>query len=335
MVEQNKNTQLQKDIFDLSEAEFIYYFQEKIFSLYCSVKNKKIYQKVADPASCLKSIFFVFISIVLLILLFWFIMTSFTNMSFLIALTSMLFLAFWCRIVARFFISKINIIKKESPISEEAINLHFKKAVFNMLGLSHEDINLGIDMRVLIRFYDIFKQLFGQVNGNIEEIFTGAYHKIPFTMVEQFNGISHDVLLITKTSKSFKGEIQIVSSTRPTLGKGFQPVNLEDVKFSKEYNVYAQDQVEARYLLTPAFLERVKRYRNVKLCDMEIAFSQKYPQFGNVFFHIKTGMDMFELPANNMGSKEARAKAVYNILFEIKDILRIVDTLKLDQDIGM
>ena len=42
---------------------------------------------------------------------------------------------------------------------------------------------------------------------------------------------------------------------------GMQPVNLEDVKFSALYNIYSTDQIEARYLLTTAFMER---FLNIK-----------------------------------------------------------------------
>jgi hypothetical protein len=37
----------------------------------------------------------------------------------------------------------------------------------------------------------------------------------------------------------------------------FERVRLEDARFENLFEVYATDQVEARYLLTPAFLERI------------------------------------------------------------------------------
>ena len=37
-----------------------------------------------------------------------------------------------------------------------------------------------------------------------------------------------------------------------------QDVKLEDISFDKRFNVYTKDQVEARYLTTPTFMERLK-----------------------------------------------------------------------------
>ncbi len=49
------------------------------------------------------------------------------------------------------------------------------------------------------------------------------------------------------------------------LALGLKRANLEDPQFEKEYDVYTDDQVEARYLLDPAMMERIR------------ALSQLYP----------------------------------------------------------
>lgn len=40
--------------------------------------------------------------------------------------------------------------------------------------------------------------------------------------------------------------------------EGLQEVNLEDVEFEKRFNVYGDDQIETRYVLTTAFMDRFK-----------------------------------------------------------------------------
>ena len=44
-----------------------------------------------------------------------------------------------------------------------------------------------------------------------------------------------------------------------------QDVKLEDISFDKRFNVYTKDQVEARYLTTPTFMERLKNLLRLHL----------------------------------------------------------------------
>lgn len=336
-----------KEIFDLTEREFVSRFKYEISDIYNRKRILKDDSSVAPIWLQLLDAIFLFafmtgIPVIGLIVMLKDSSSDLFAKIWVISLVSLsvvlsIFGFFYTisRILnkkhSRLFIFKDKRTQAETPYQKGV----FKEAIFNMLGLKYSSFKPGLK-----RFLG---EIFG-VYSHVEEIFTGVYHGMPFDIVDQSSvyGVN-SVIFITKISKPFTWDIRIwnAAETKSFLfssvnkDPSFQLVNLEDVNFAREYKTFAQDQVEARYLLTPAFLERVKRYRNVKLCDIEIAFSQKYPQFGNVFFHIKTGMDMFEFPPNNIYEMEARAKAVYNILFEIKDILKIVDTLKLDQDIGM
>jgi hypothetical protein len=49
--------------------------------------------------------------------------------------------------------------------------------------------------------------------------------------------------------------------TTQQLVSGFQIVKLEDVAFSRKFTVISTDQVEARYILTPGFMQRLLDYR--------------------------------------------------------------------------
>jgi len=80
----------------------------------------------------------------------------------------------------------------------------------------------------------------------------------------------------------FQGELFRLSAGRARLGvtvvlrnsgllsgfekpPGLRPVGLEDISFNKEFVVYGSDQVEAREILTPAFMQR--------LLDLEAGFA--------------------------------------------------------------
>jgi hypothetical protein len=39
-------------------------------------------------------------------------------------------------------------------------------------------------------------------------------------------------------------------------------IRLEDPRFEKEFCVYGEDQVEARYILTPSLMERILAFKN-------------------------------------------------------------------------
>ena len=78
-------------------------------------------------------------------------------------------------------------------------------------------------------------------------------------------------------------------------GKGDR-VKLEDPDFEKRFDVFSDDQVEARYLLTPGFMERVKRLDDLSDGAARLAF-----QGGRLLFAIGGG-DRFTVSLfKNMG----------------------------------
>ena len=106
-------------------------------------------------------------------------------------------------------------------------------------------------------------------------------------------------------------------------------VRLEDPKFDKLFNVYSNDQIEARYLLTTTFMER--------LIEVEKAFgSQKiecsfYKQSLVMAIHLKK--DWFEPgPITEIEDFQDDSK---NLLADINSIFNICDTLQMDSEIRL
>ena len=67
-------------------------------------------------------------------------------------------------------------------------------------------------------------------------------------------------------------------------------VKLEDPRFENEFVVYADDQVEARYILTPAFMERLLEFKRKtgKQCWFSFVGS-------NIYIAVDTDRDMFDV----------------------------------------
>ena len=72
--------------------------------------------------------------------------------------------------------------------------------------------------------------------------------------VTDFKGL----IIKIQMKKKFKGVTILGSSNNIRKLKGFENVELESVDFMQNRKVYSTDQIEARYLLTTAFMERVQ-----------------------------------------------------------------------------
>ena len=105
-------------------------------------------------------------------------------------------------------------------------------------------------------------------------------------------------------------------------------VNLEDPEFNKLYSVYSSDQIEARFLITTAFMSRLINIAK-KGYGGYISVS-----FENGFVHlaVESSKDWFEVPILKRADNIANYKA---IVFEMRELLKIIDSLKLEQNIGL
>ena len=108
-------------------------------------------------------------------------------------------------------------------------------------------------------WHTIFKGLF----------FIGDFHK-------DFHG--RTVVLPDTAQKLFGGlgqTLQSLNFTRGTL------IKLEDPDFEREFVVYGDDQIEARYILSPAMMERIVEFRRKRNMPLYLSFygSQVYVAF--------------------------------------------------------
>ena len=184
-------------------------------------------------------------------------------------------------------------------------------------------------------------------NISSDDIISGDYNGVPFVISDSkiiyttgsgknrrtvvvFNGL----FLSTKIPKNFKGETIIKTDQwgQAKEIKGKKAVKLEDVEFEKAFEVYGDDQIESRYLLTTSFMSRLLEYRNKKRCSIEVVFLNDTNLNENVFFFMHTNRNHFEIPV----MKTLLNKDIfYDVIMDIVDAMEIVDALKLDQNIGL
>ena len=147
---------------------------------------------------------------------------------------------------------------------------------------------------------------------------------------EVFSGL----LIKLNVAKNFKGKTIItadggfVKNFFNEMGQELEYIKLEDPEFENVFEVYSDDQVDARYLLTTSFMERLIDIRKVFNSDtMKCSFFDR-----SLFMAVPLEKNMFEPgPINKPEDFIDDAKS---LLKEIQAIFEISDTLKLDMDIG-
>ena len=175
------------------------------------------------------------------------------------------------------------------------------------------------------------------------DVVTGQYDNLPFTMftVELSHGsgkrrqeIFHGAILTSAFPRRFKGHTlirrdrTIVGNWLTSITSGpLHTVKLEDRNFEAKYEVYSSDQIEARYILTPSFMERMQKledlYRRkptIALYDEKIliAFSRAH----------RFSVPLPFLPTDWAG-------VTRNFFNQIQVVLDIIDDLKLNLNIGL
>lgn len=100
-------------------------------------------------------------------------------------------------------------------------------------------------------------------------------------------------------------------------------INLEDVIFSKKWKVLADDQVEARYVLTPALMERMLAVKKLFHGNrLDFSFWEN-----NLLIAVHTNKDMFETTSLFKSALDYRK--VQEVICQLYSVFAVIDTLKL------
>lgn len=135
--------------------------------------------------------------------------------------------------------------------------------------------------------------------------------------------------MIFDFNKIFKANLQVVSAhfgaNLLPWKKKFQRVKLEDLEFNKLFAVYAEDEHEAFYILTPHFMEKMKSLAQKLNCGMMFCFIDS-----KLHIAINNNTDSFEY---NVFRKIDVEQIEKDILKDITLITDFVNELDLDNDL--
>ncbi len=185
-------------------------------------------------------------------------------------------------------------------------------------------------------------------NSHVEDYVKGSYKDVGLELTEaklteeRGSGknrstvtVFRGIFVLFSANKNFSGQT-IVRKDSGRIGNWLRDkfnklenVALEDPKFEKKFEVYSDDQIEARYLLTPSFMERL-----LTLSDLFRGSGVQCSFYDNrLLLMIASTHDRFET-----GSAFVPATFVDEIdtiLEEMSLIFQIVDTLKLNERTGL
>ena len=173
---------------------------------------------------------------------------------------------------------------------------------------------------------------------NVEDYYQGKYKNISFSSCDIYtdhrekdkDGDYHTVVdfygqyFIFEFNKKFKGNVKIFQRDSGFYEGLDTYVEMEDEEFNKEFDVVADDAHLAYYILTPNFMEKLKKL-NKKHTNYRFAFVDNY-------LHIATYNDHDSFAVNPYKKLDID-KELENVREEVQDIIEIIDILDLDNEL--
>jgi len=136
-------------------------------------------------------------------------------------------------------------------------------------------------------------------------------------------------LMVFDFNKKFKANIQVSSSSfdaeKLPWGRKFSRVKMEDMEFNKIFYVYAQNEHEAFYILTPHFMEKMKEISRTLNYGIMFCFVDN-----KLYIALDNNQDSFE---HNVLKVINEQEIEENITKDIKIITNFVDELDLDNNL--
>lgn len=172
-----------------------------------------------------------------------------------------------------------------------------------------------------------------------EDLITGCLDKTSFVCSEVHaeerrtrstkNGVQHywvDIfkgfLFIADFHKEFRGKTTVVRDSLFKFNMGGSRVKLENPEFEKVFDVFSTDQIEARYLITPAMMDRMLKLDNTFDKGITLSFRNS-----TILVAIPDSKNRFEVsvwsPLDNLNT----LKSDFAVL---QSLLAIVDELNLN-----
>lgn len=178
---------------------------------------------------------------------------------------------------------------------------------------------------------------------NTEDYIKGQYRDNKIELIE-----AHLKIRTRKSTRTvFRGLLVVFEVNKPFVGKtiitkdygcvgnffkeqftSLEKIKLEDPEFENYFEVYGTDQIESRYLLTTAFMNRLLKLDELMGSDtIRCSFC-----YGNLYLAIPVSRNSLE-----SGSifSSPKYEDFDNVFKELEQVFGIIDILKLDQKTGL
>ena len=186
-----------------------------------------------------------------------------------------------------------------------------------------------IDRYNRVSYDDSFTGIYKDINYEICE--TSFYYKTGTGKNSSTRTVFKGVMIKLDMNKSFTGNTVIRPDTlkHASPAANLKHTTLEDVVFEKKFDVFTDDEVEARYLITPSFMERLNNMKTAFSADrVSCAFYDKYLLVG-----LHTSKDLFSI--GSLKEPVNDGKQFFTMFEEILSIITLIDHFKLNQKIGL
>ena len=144
-------------------------------------------------------------------------------------------------------------------------------------------------------------------------------------MMKDIQAFSGSVL-VCEFYKKFSGQTIVANRTLNTKFLG-EKEQMDDTFFNDEFRVFTDDKVEARYLLTPAFMVRLRELKIKFAGDMGVSAAFMDDKF---YLFLNGAKNRFETTLFSIPPSLEDAKQIKK---EISELLSIIDELNLSLDI--
>ena len=180
--------------------------------------------------------------------------------------------------------------------------------------------NLILDSALVFHVDDVFEGKFKDVEFEVVELKIPSDNKLGFggvlvklDMNKRFNS---NTIVYNKNS--------IKSQNMKFLNK-LNKIKLEDGNFNNNFDTYSDDEVEARYHLTPAFIERINNMKtSFRATNISVSFYDKY-----LLLAFENTGDLFSVA--NLNKKVDDNRQYFQMFEEILSIIKLIDHFKLNE----
>ena len=203
----------------------------------------------------------------------------------------------------------------------------------NMLSETVLNKSMIVDKHNIMRTEDGFSGVYKGVDVHLREYSLYEKQRVETSNYNDLSKIKNKkicrgIIFYAQMNKTFSGQTIIVKDSgifnKFITYKNMKRVNLESVEFEKLFEVYSDDQIETRYILTTVMLEYLVELKN-KFKSLSFSFFDNH-----VLINIKTNKNLFE--CNSFFTTLINKKRIYKTLEEMYILFSIIETLKINQD---